>query len=273
MNSYTTLSAAYQRVLYDLLHWPQYKCQPRGQEIVEITNYQISVRQPTYQLPIVTADRARNEIIARYTSSELSLYESRTRNVEDFAIASSFWRKVANPDGTINSAYGQLIWEREICGNAKFNDTIRTPWKWAIQSLINDKDSRQAVVHFNTPDFLWEGNRDVVCTMHGQFLIRNDQLHLRITMRSNDAVKGFVYDVIWFSSLIHQALLELRPFYPYLQLGTYTHDAGSMHLYAKDITVVKEMLVPILRQPLPGSRPSSAEFEQLLPASMLNRGS
>jgi len=121
-------------------------------------------------------------------------------------------------------------------------DVMRTPWDWAITTLKLDKDSRQALMHFNTPDFLWLGNKDVVCTLSIQLFIRNEELHMFVDMRSNDVVRGLVYDAPWFASIMAKALEELRQTYPNLQLGYYTHYAHSMHVYEAQYEIAEKMI-------------------------------
>jgi thymidylate synthase len=78
--------------------------------------------------------------------------------------------------------------------------------------------------------------------MHGLFLIRKNRLNLSIVMRSNDLVKGLVYDLPFFVSLMEQMVNELASTYPDLEVGQYRHLSHSMHLYESDIDKVRAML-------------------------------
>jgi thymidylate synthase len=123
------------------------------------------------------------------------------------------------------------------------NFALRTPWEWARLALMEDKDSRQAIVKFHKRSHLWRGCKDQTCTMYLIFHIRDDALHLLARMRSNDVVLGLVYDMPFFISLQERMLRELRSkSYPHLDLGTYTHSADSMHLYDRNIPEVHKML-------------------------------
>src|SRR5690606_17771270 len=139
------------------------KSAPRGLPVREIIDYSFRVLNPVAE-PIVTKDEERNRIIVEYTKKEEDLYNSCSNRVEDFEKASKFWGKLANPDGTINSAYGYLIWKNKSHGNAFEGDAIpieevrknpscldhifRTPWEWCVASLKADKDTRQAILRF-----------------------------------------------------------------------------------------------------------------------------
>jgi hypothetical protein len=260
MRVFTNTSAAYLYALEEILYYYDYKSSPRGLPIFEKLDYSFRVTEPTSD-SIVTKDEERNKVIAAYTEKEKALYDSCSNNVEDFGKASKFWLKLANPDNTINSAYGYLIWANKSHGNAFEQEAytmsedstsggkilgqrtkMRTPWEWARESLIADKDSRQAILRFSLPTHQWVGNKDQTCTLHGNFLIRNDKLHLSVTMRSNDLVKGLVYDLPWFCSLMDKMLEELKPYYPNLIKGHYTHIVHSLHMYQKDEEIVRKMI-------------------------------
>lgn len=237
---YKDIDEAYREVLRDVYNNPDYKAAPRGLPIREKVNYTFSILCPTSE-PIKTADAERNKVIEDYTRKEIELYNSGTNKVADFAKASKFWEKLANPDGTINSAYGFLIWKNYSC-TSNFSGDACTPWEWARDSLLQDKDTRQAILHFNLPEHCWFGNKDFTCTLTGNFLIREDKLYLTIVMRSNDVVKGLAYDAPWFMSLIDKMIEELKSIYPNLQKGTYTHFAHSLHMYDRDEEVVRKMI-------------------------------
>jgi thymidylate synthase len=255
-----TIHQAYQHALTDLWFHPDFKCAPRGIPIREILNYTFTVLNPVAE-PIITHDLERNKVIADYTAKEVELYNSCSNRVEDFAKASKFWEKIKNPDNTINSAYGYLIWKNKSCGNPEFEDTsfdrnfgsddeheerdmrlCRTPWEWAKQCLIQDKDTRQAILRFSLPEHSWLGVKDFTCTIYGIFIIREDKLHFTVRMRSNDLMKGLVYDLSWFVSLMDKMIEELKPHYPNLTKGNYTHSADSMHIYEKDGPAILKML-------------------------------
>lgn len=251
MNRFETTHEAYLRALEDVWFNPQFKAAPRGLPVREILNYTFTVTNPVAE-PLVTKDLDRNEVIKSYTAKECELYDSGSNSVDDFAKASKFWKQLANPDGSVNSAYGYLIWKNKSHGHVweqLVTDCkvgpgkhMRTPWEWAKESLIQDKDTRQAILRFSLPEHQWFGNKDQTCTMHGNFLIRDNKLHLTVVMRSNDLMKGLAYDMPWFVSLMDRMVEELKPTYPELEKGEYTHTVHSMHIYEKDGPVILKML-------------------------------
>lgn len=103
-----------------------------------------------------------------------------------------------------------------------------------VELLKRDTDSRQAVIS------LYDSDRDlgrpevldVPCTISIQFLIRgsfDQKLHMWVVMRSNDAWLGLPYDLGQFI-LLQSAIANALG----IAMGTYTHSAGSMHLYERD---------------------------------------
>ena len=259
MKTYNTIHEAYLGTLEDVYFNYEYRAAPRGLPVREKTDYTFRVLNPTNE-PIITNDAERNKVIAAYTEKETELYNSCANTAAEFGRASKFWEKLANPDGTVNSAYGYLIWKNKSHGNPTFElaptyNTMsleerfsemtrvsRTPWEWAKTSLVADKDTRQAILRFSLPEHAWKGVKDFTCTMHGNFLIREDKLNLSIIMRSNDMVLGLVYDLPWFVSLMDRMVEELKPYYPTLTKGIYTHTVHSAHIYERDEEKIKKML-------------------------------
>jgi thymidylate synthase len=249
MKEYGTIHEAYLGALRDVWYNYQFRSAPRGQPTREVLDYSFRVLNPVDEA-IVTNDEARNTTIASYTAKETELYDSCSNSAEDFGKASKFWLKLANPDNTVNSAYGYLIWKNKSHGHPlhaqwchdKEDQKMRTPWEWALESLKRDKDTRQAILRFSLPEHQWFGNKDQTCTMHGNFLIRDDKLHLSVVMRSNDLMKGLVYDMPWFVSLIDRMVEELKSTYPNLTKGTYTHTVHSMHIYERDEEAILKMI-------------------------------
>lgn len=108
---------------------------------------------------------------------------------------------------------------------------------YVVESLAADPDSRQAYMN------IWRerprGAKDIACTTGMQFLVRDDRLNMVVTMRSQDIVQGFTYDVFTFSCVANAVRLLLKAHgeeHPLggkreYELGDLTVTAGSLHLY------------------------------------------
>lgn len=263
-NVYENLHDAYLGTLADIYDNPQFICSPRGQKCREILDYKFVITNPVAET-IVTKDEERNKTIESYTQKECELYNSGTNLAEDFGKASKFWLSLANPDGTVNSAYGYLIKHKKSHGHPIYElneelkgvsdaaavsqilaehsvDCMRTPWEWCVHSLRSDKDTRQAILRFSLPEHFYRGNKDMTCTLEGNFHIREDKLYFSVHMRSNDMMLGLVYDLPWFISLMDDMVNELKDLYPNLTKGTYTHKIDSAHIYERDSQKILKML-------------------------------
>lgn len=132
-------------------------------------------------------------------------------------------------DGIAYGAYGAR-WR--YCAE---HNQLRT----VIDLLRKDPDSRQAIMSMWRPDDLaWAfkgGKKDLPCTLALQFLVRSGNLYCIATMRSNDVWLGMPYDVFAFTTIQRIIADELG-----LGLGTYIHQAGSEHLYARNKNKAEE---------------------------------
>lgn len=221
----------YHDVLYDLYNNPEYICRPRNLEIKEILNCVIEIKEPNLNL-------FKNEVRSsqeKYCCAETLWYFAGTKNCEFIEKYASMWSQLKNDKNEVNSAYGYLIFNEE-------NQDHYTQYEWALNCLKTDKDSRQAFMHFNRPYHQYDGNKDQVCTLVALFHIREDELNMTLTMRSNDVIYGFSNDYTFFNILHQQMYLHLKEYYPKLKMGSYTHISHSMHLYSKHYDLVKKML-------------------------------
>ncbi|MBE8477509.1 thymidylate synthase [Streptomyces justiciae] len=101
----------------------------------------------------------------------------------------------------------------------------------AIRTLREDPDSRRAVIQLYDPAQDAAGHRDVPCTLGFRFQLRQGQLHMATTMRSQDARTGLPYD-LFFATVLH----ELMAGWVHADLGTYHHHVDSLHLYEDDMS-------------------------------------
>lgn len=241
-----TFADVYELVLNDILYNPQYQSSPRGMKINEISDAALIIEDPRYCL----YENSRRSSQFKYIAAELVWYFTGRKDADFITPYAKFWDRIKNKDGSVNSAYGNLIFTEEL-------EDGRNQYRWALDSLIQDKDSRQAIIHFNKPSHQWKGNKDFVCTLNGIFQIRDNKLNFTVDMRSNDLILGTPTDVAFFCLLQIQMLEHLRKYYPELELGTYTHIAHSLHLYERHFNLISEMLEKSFN---PQSYPDMREF-------------
>ena len=224
-------SQIYEALLHDLAYSPEYVTKPRDMTIKENCDVSIVLEDPTsclYTNPVRSSQ-------FKYIAAEFLWYFMGRNDVEWISKYAKFWEHIQNPDGTVNSSYGNLLFTKK-------NEHGLAQYEWALQSLIKDKDTRQAVLHFNLPVHQSFDNKDFVCTMYGIFQIRDNKLNFTVHMRSNDAILGLPTDIAFFATLQMQMLKHLKEMYPTLELGTYTHIANSLHIYERHFDIVEKML-------------------------------
>ena len=248
---FQTNSQAYRGMLELILNKYDFRSSPRGHDTIEKLNVQFTVRHPDSE-PIVTKDYKRNNIIAKYTQKEFEWYDKGDRTVQN--APTKMWETLADREGNINSNYGNLLNLDESEGShleldaQTLMDTVsmpylRTPKEWALQSLVNDRNSRQAILRINKPKHAYIGNKDFPCSMYLNTHIRNDRLYLTARMRSNDLCTGLVYDLPYFCKIQEELIEEFnkltnRP----VEKGSLTFSADSMHIYEKDMDKIMRML-------------------------------
>lgn len=228
----STITPVFKTILSELLHSPDFIASPRGQEVREIRDCSMEIENPMINL---YKNEFRNSP-TKYISAELLTYFSGTNRINFISKYAKMWNTLLNPDGiTVNSMYGNLLFK-------EVNNYGLTQYKWVIESLKRDKDSRQAFMHFNKPHHQFFENKDQVCTLQALFHIRNNKLYMTLTMRSNDVILGFMTDWAFFSILHYHVFLHLKNYYSELELGSYTHISHSMHLYERNYELVENML-------------------------------
>jgi len=133
---------------------------------------------------------------------------------------------------------GQRSYPEKIFGLC--SDIPLNQFNWVVHLLARDPSSRKGVMNISVPTDIIVNDRTCTNTLH--FMIRNNELHLTVNMRSSHLTEGLEYDVYFFTEI--QKLLkiainktyseeydaELRKDRPYIKVGTYTHFCTSLHV-------------------------------------------
>jgi thymidylate synthase len=229
IRDYDTFSSAYSNLLYKIYNNPEFETSPRGMSIKEDLNVMFILNNPKSNLYI---NKVRSSPVS-YICDELIWYLQGDTSPTWIGKRASLWNRITNPDGTVNSNYGNLI----------LYETDPSQFQWAYESLVGDKDSRQALMNYNgIANCHFFGVKDFTCTLSSIFHIRDNKLHMTTTMRSNDIIFGLPADIVWFTIVHQQMFKHLQKEYFNLELGTYTHIAHSLHLYEKHFTLAEKML-------------------------------
>ncbi len=196
----------------------------RGNEQRELLFADVKIADPT-DLDITHQARKFN---SNYAILEFLWYLSRDPSVRNIGKVARLWKDIQDPEGNAESNYGYYIFPDQ--------------WNFVIEELKGDRDSRRATIEIAKSEHKRQNPKDIPCTEYIHFLIRNNELHLGVYMRSNDIIYGFCNDAFVFSLMQQMMLNELRGFYQNLRLGNYFHHAGSLHLYQRHYNLAKDIL-------------------------------
>ena len=157
---------------------------------------------------------------------ELCWYLAKRNDLEFIEYYISEYAKSAD-EGVIYGGYGPRLFDWR--GINQFENVAKR--------LAVNPHSRRAVIQlFDGQDNVGK-HADVPCTCTLQFMVRGEELNLIAHMRSNDAYKGLPHDVFCFTMLQEIMARKLS-----LDVGTYKHMVGSLHLYDDDVRNSKRFL-------------------------------
>ena len=221
MKTYKSLNEAFVKSLKHIQEHGT-DVESRGTKQRESLFYSLCIEDPT----ALSIDVPARRFSPDYATAEWLWYTSRNKKVNNIGKLANIWLKIQDSNGECESNYGTYL--------------LGAQWKWALNELLSDKDSRRATLAINQPHHKGKNDADYPCTQYIHFFIRENRLHLGVHMRSNDAVFGFCNDVFTFC-LFQQLMLNdlnsalrssrLNVSEKKLKLGKYYHTAGSFHVY------------------------------------------
>lgn len=167
-----------------------------------------------------------------YLQREIAWYLSESLNVGDLEETPQIWKDVSSLGGFINSNYGYLLFNKEnYFQYANVRDTLKA-----------NPNSRQAAAIYTRPsiheDSTKNGMKDFICTNAVHYEIRDNQLHVIVQMRSNDAIFGYKNDYAWQKYIQTLLLADLIPTYPQLEIGSIIWQVASFHIYERHFYLV-----------------------------------
>ncbi len=220
---YQTFTACYYDLVEELMNDFTYESAPRGMQIKEKLGVTFELTNPRNRLPYIPE----REFGMAYCIAECVWYLTARNDTDWIANYAPFWRGISDDGKTANSAYGARLFRphpRIAVGQ------LSSQWRYAIDELKRDSDSRRAVMHIRTPCDSMPGaaDKDMPCTLTLHPFVRDGKLHLVANMRSSDLILGIAYDVPFFTLLQELMAAELG-----VGLGSYIHTSNSLHVYEK----------------------------------------
>lgn len=193
-----------------------------GRVAAEVINAITVIENPTKNIMINKVRR----LSMRYAIGEMLWYLSGNPELKAIQNYTKAWDRMSDDGKTVNSNYGFLI--KDAYGFDQY--------EYCKELLRKDINSRQAVIHIKMARNTIENpTNDLNCTVCLQFLVRDGKLYCTTYMRSNDLWLGFPYDVFQFTCIQIRMAMELG-----LDIGSYTHIAGSLHIYERDFKIALE---------------------------------
>lgn len=223
-----TFTDAYLAVLREIYDQPSYSTVTRAKTAIEIPNVSFTIRDPIARTPYLAARRA--NIV--FNHAEALWYLSGRDDLDMIAHYAPRLRGLSENGKTLTgTAYGpRLFGSSPPDGRSQFD---------RILALVrDDPDTKRATALIMRPDELTDpANPDVACTLGLQFMLRANRLHTSAYMRGNDAMIGLYGDTFAFTFIQEFAAQLLG-----VEVGTYAHHVGSMHINTLDLAKVERIL-------------------------------
>jgi thymidylate synthase len=158
---------------------------------------------------------------------ELIWYLSKSNALASIAPYIPKYRKESEDGETVYGGYGPRLFGQNG------HDQIAN-----VLTLLRDSPtSRRAVIQLFDAADISIRRKEIPCTTTIQLFVRDNQLHLIASMRSNDAFIGLPHDVFCFTMLQEIIARSLG-----LEVGHYRHMAGSLHLYEDNVGDAKALI-------------------------------
>jgi thymidylate synthase len=193
---------------------------------------------------------------------ELLWYLAKSKNLQFISYYLPNYTMYSDDGRTIYGGYGPRLFNMD--GNNQVANVI---------ALLRRKpDSRRAVIVLFDPSDIADDHKDIPCTCTLQFMIRRRRLHMFTSMRSNDAFIGLPHDLFSFTMLQEIVARSLG-----VELGTYKHAIGSLHLYEEHRESARQYLEEgwqetVLMPPMPQGDPWRSIRVLLKAESAIRRG-
>lgn len=187
---------------------PDYIVSPRGLEVSEVLAHRYKVDMPAF---ITLKSRKVN---VPFMFAEAAWILSGSNRLKDLTPFMKAYANFSEDNVFLRGAYGPKVVDQ---------------LGYIVDSIENDLDTRQAVLN------IWRerpgSSKDIPCTLSMQFLVRDNKLNSIVTMRSQDVVLGYTYDVFTFSMVAYAVKLLLKSRGIEIDLGSLYVTPGSLHIY------------------------------------------
>lgn len=202
---------------------------PRGMETKELLSQRITIMNPR-QRCIVLPER-NDDIVAKVAET---LWQLAGRDdIEWLSWYLPRAPKFSDDGVTWRGAYGPRLRRWASAWMLPF-DQIET----IARKLIDDPDTRQAVISIWEPIIDLTPGKDIPCNNWLHFFIREGKLHLNIAQRSSDVIWGFSGIDAFSWSVLH----EMMASWTNTEVGDFTYFISSLHVYERHYKKLDKIL-------------------------------
>lgn len=218
-----------------------YSCSPRGKLIKELRPSCFEFENPYNRVTFLGARR----INPFFQVAESLWILSGRADVEWLCKFNANMKSFSDDGHWFNAPYGERIrsWGKNSAHNIIINPVDQLTD--AYIKLLNDKDTRQAVIVISNPSFdnsrytIVEQGKDIACNLVITFKIRDNKLNMTVFNRSNDESWGVFGANLCQFTTIQEVLLSWlknsgKPEFVDLEIGTYCQITDSLHIYLDD---------------------------------------
>ncbi len=210
------MNVTYQEICQELLDVP-HTSSPRGLLTKEIVGMQYEAGPNDYYFTHPAMPDNLDYIMA-----EIEWYIKGDRNDLSILEHAKAWAPHVQ-DGMLNSNYGYWL---GTCGHLRS----------ALETLDDDRDSRRAIALIGDVECYESGVKDVPCTQHMHFMVRDEILINIVSMRSQDIWFGFRNDLAFF-----QFITSLVAMLVEADDSKLIVNVGSLHAYERNWAKLKEL--------------------------------
>jgi thymidylate synthase len=206
--------------LDDLMHMAVDLLRSDGIHITPTKGACTEIAAATFELTNPRARVSRSATRGRVFSAlgELCWYLSGSNRTQDIAYYVSYYRRL-DENGTIFGGYGPRLFSFDGVNQVEY----------VIRTLRDAPFSRKAVIQLFDHQDVTSDHADVPCTCILQYLVRDGRLSAITYMRSNDVFRGLPHDIFCFTMLQEYIARSVG-----VELGSYHHMVGSLHMYDAD---------------------------------------
>lgn len=193
---------------------------------VELENFQFTLTNPLDRITI----NPENPLNVIASIGRFTWLMAGNDRLEDIAFYQDLVRKFSDDGLTVpGSNYGKRIFN-PLPGIDQVQNVI--------EMLKKDPNSRRTIIPiWNPQDSDRLESKDIPCAFGISFLIRNNELHMTLMMRSNYGLRLLPVNIFEFTLIGEIVARELE-----IEFGKYIHYSISMHICEQDVPKVEKWL-------------------------------